>query len=128
MRQVEALGHTIELDWTVGVRAAIAAGRKDAELTLLERQTVAQDDADAVSRCDLFVLLSPFNATSPGCFIEFGMACVMPVTGALRCVAVVLDVGARDSLFFGLADKLFKTTAAALEWIGPCDVQPAEVP
>lgn len=118
MRQVEQLGHTIALDWTVQVRAALAEGRKDSELSMLTRQTIAQDDADAVERCNLFVLLSPFDAPSPGCFIEFGMACVQDPFDTQRCVAVVRDVGARDSLFFGLADKFFSTAAEALEWIG----------
>jgi hypothetical protein len=117
MRDLEASGFVITLDWTQQIEAV---GKPDSELTGAELIPHAVADLAAVAGASIFLLLHPENE-STGAWTELGYA--------LRCrneraasrgrgdQLEILISGGRRGIFWSLADKHFPNDAAAVWYL-----------
>lgn len=87
-----AAGHEIAHAWWEDVRANVAAGRTDADLSDDEGRRFADADLSAVADSDAFVLLAPAGH-SRGCWLELGHALAF-----VPCI-IVAGASARSSIF-----------------------------
>lgn len=112
MRLLRDAGWRVTFDWTVGLRANQAAGKRDIDLTLEEMRSYASADLEGVRQADWIWVLAPEppNA-STGCWVELGDALR---SGRGR---VVVSGHWRRCIFAALAGQRFALHDEALAWL-----------
>lgn len=94
-------GFQSTLDWTIGMLANFAAGRRDVDLTFEEKREYATKDAKAVRDARIVVYLE--DEKSEGSASEVGIALEAQKVVYASCA------GVPRCLFVCLADKIFAT-------------------
>lgn len=80
---IREAGHIVAHDWTRDEEQwqLHGLGGECAHTRERERRDVAQQRAQSIHACEVFVLLAPIeNPNYLGCWIEYGMACADPTT------------------------------------------------
>jgi hypothetical protein len=124
MAAVRALGHEITVDWTGDAEAnAKILGvdglpiTSDAQLPRDERIVRARGNLTGIIKADLLWLLAP-DVKACGNWVELGMALMRRDWGLDDRITVIVSGPKRGrTVFTELADHLFETDAAALEWL-----------
>ena len=103
-------------DWTKQIRREQKNGRKDSDLTRVERYREASKNADGAANADILWTLAPHpDLTTKGTWIEYGIG--LGIRYRLGKAQLVLSGDHLDSTLFTTLAKTFTSDAEAFEYI-----------